>query len=405
MPSAADPRPRPSAAQDRSAGRRLAVYFDRHGRMVYGLCTVLLRDPLEAEDAAQQSFLSAYRAMLSGVEPRDPAAWLAAIARNECRLRIRGRMRASLELRADYAAVAASAQDAVERKEQFAALYEALRELPEGQRNALVLRDVFGLRYREVSAALGISLVAVESLLFRARRRVQARLRPLRDSLGGLLLPPALERALTESVPAFAAGGASAGVGAAAAATMAKVAAAPAAKVAAVSLAVGAAGGSSIADQRPTAPPEVSPAVAGRVSAAPPARPAISPRVPVQASGVSGRSEQGRGAAGEGEDDESVEHSGPGGSDDQARETESADDDHSGPGRGRSGDSDLRAGSSGPGGDDSEPEVVETVEAVDTDGVDPEEPEDVPEEEERGGGGSSGSGGGDSSGSGGGDSD
>jgi RNA polymerase sigma-70 factor (ECF subfamily) len=398
--SSAAPRPRPSDPRDRTAGRRLAVYFDRHGRMVYGLCTLLLRDPLEAEDAAQQSFLSAYRAMLSGVEPRDPAAWLAAIARNECRLRIRGRMRAPLELRADYAAVAASAQDALERKEQFAALYEALRDLPEGQRNALVLRDVFGLRYREVSAALGISLVAVESLLFRARRRVQARLRPLRDSLGGVLLPPALERVLTESVPAFAAGGASAGVGAAAAATMAKVAAAPAAKVAAVSLAVGAAGGSSIADQRPTAPPEASPAVAGRVLTAPPARPAVTARVPVQAGGASGRSEQERGGgAGEGEDGESADHSGPGGSDDEGGERESAHKDHSGQGRGHGGDRDLRAGSSGPGGEDSEPKVVGTVEA--------EELEDEPEEdeEESGGGGSSGSGGGGSSGSGSGGSD
>jgi DNA-directed RNA polymerase specialized sigma24 family protein len=41
----------------------------------------------------QQAFLSAYRSILAGNEPRQPAAWLATIARNECLDRIRARMR------------------------------------------------------------------------------------------------------------------------------------------------------------------------------------------------------------------------------------------------------------------------------------------------------------------------
>ena len=43
--------------------------------MVYGVCRLILRDPVEAEDAAQQTFLSAYRALLRGTTPREPDAW------------------------------------------------------------------------------------------------------------------------------------------------------------------------------------------------------------------------------------------------------------------------------------------------------------------------------------------
>ena len=57
--------------------------FDERGRTVQrGLCRLLLREYAEAEDAAQQTFLSAYGALLRGSEPRHPAAWLATIARS-----------------------------------------------------------------------------------------------------------------------------------------------------------------------------------------------------------------------------------------------------------------------------------------------------------------------------------
>src|SRR5207244_10681139 len=49
-----------------------------------------------AEDAAQQTFLSAYANLLGGTKPREPAPWLATIARNECRSRVQRRMREPL---------------------------------------------------------------------------------------------------------------------------------------------------------------------------------------------------------------------------------------------------------------------------------------------------------------------
>src|SRR5882672_2670818 len=62
-----------------AAARTEELYRD-HGRLVGGLCRALLRDPAEGEDAAQQVFLAAHRALLNGTSPREPAAWLATIA-------------------------------------------------------------------------------------------------------------------------------------------------------------------------------------------------------------------------------------------------------------------------------------------------------------------------------------
>ncbi len=103
----------PPAARRAIAGR-VAALFDEHASMVLGLCRLLLRDHHEAEDAAQQTFVSAYRSLLRGNEPRDDASWLAAIARNECRARIRKRMRAPIALDGEIVAQLADPSDIVE---------------------------------------------------------------------------------------------------------------------------------------------------------------------------------------------------------------------------------------------------------------------------------------------------
>jgi RNA polymerase sigma-70 factor (ECF subfamily) len=197
------------------------VLFEEHGRMVYGISRLLLRDPLEAEDAAQQTFLSAYRALLAGQEPRDPSAWLGTIARNECRSRARARHAEPLTLVQEPAGDELHRD--VGRREEIQALCAALTELPPQQRDAVVLREFYGLSYAEVAAALGLSGAAVESLLFRGRKRLQEQLRPLRSALGVLVLPVTLRDSLAQALPGFGAGAASTGAGGA---VLAKLAAA-----------------------------------------------------------------------------------------------------------------------------------------------------------------------------------
>jgi RNA polymerase sigma factor (sigma-70 family) len=203
---------------DGAAAARTEALYAQYGRMVGGLCRALLRDPVEAEDAAQQTFLSAHRALLNGSDPHEPAAWLATIARNECWARIKTRMReplpsAMLETRASSAA-----DPVVEalRRADLAALWAAIDALPPAQRDALLLREFGGLSYEELAAALAVSAPAVESLLFRARRRLRVQLRAAFAALTGASWLDGLARLISGGGAPAAAKVAALGVGAAA---------------------------------------------------------------------------------------------------------------------------------------------------------------------------------------------
>jgi RNA polymerase sigma factor (sigma-70 family) len=345
----------------RAAGERVAGLFEEHGRMVYGVCRLVLRDPVEAEDAAQQTFLSAYRGLLAGQEPRDPSAWLGTIARNECRTRMRAQRTEPLTL-----VTAVSGDDTqrdVGRRAEIEALCAALAELPQQQRDAIVLREFYGLSYAEVAGALGLSGAAVESLIFRSRKRLQEQLRPMRSALGVLTLPLTLRDSLAQALPGFGGAGASAGAGAA---VLTKVGSAPlAAKIAAATLAVGTAGVAGVethhAQRRTHTPPKHH--AAAQVRELVPARAAqTAPVVKVSlAAATTPKPEQGHGGDRSGSSDD---HSGPSGDGDQSQ-VEPSD----------------QSERSGPSGHEQEAQVVEPAETP---------------EPEHGGGGDRGSGGGDS---------
>ena len=185
--SAPEPLPALSRLDGNGAARAWTEeLFTRHGRMVAGLCRLLVRDAAEAEDAAQQTFLSAHRALLNGSAPREPAPWLATIARNECRARARARMREPLLLGdAEPSATSSDALSEAIRRADLAALWSAIDELPVPQREALLLREFGGLSYEELASALAVSQSAVESLLFRARRGLRERLSVAHAGLAG----------------------------------------------------------------------------------------------------------------------------------------------------------------------------------------------------------------------------
>ena len=212
---AADPIRSAGDPDARVAGARIAELFERHSRMVYGLCRARLRDPDEADDATQATFVSAYAALLGGGKVRDPAAWIATIARNECTTRASARMREPLSLVDTDLVHGAGPEAELDRKAVVEELQQAIAELPDKQREAVVLRDLYGLHYNEVGAALGISVASVESLLFRARRTLRVSLKPLAG--GSLVVPIAVREGVAQALPGFttagaAGGGAAAGV-------------------------------------------------------------------------------------------------------------------------------------------------------------------------------------------------
>ena len=190
--------PETFSASDPDAGIRVAALYEAHGRTIVGLCRFLLRDATEAEDAAQQSFLSAYRSLLGGAVPREPAAWLAAIARNECWLRIKRRMREPLALH-EVPCPQADPLEAAARNADFATLRAGLEALSQPQREAFMLREFAGLSYSELALALGVTEPAVDSLLFRARTSLRRAL----SAANGILVPVALRDQLARLIPGF----------------------------------------------------------------------------------------------------------------------------------------------------------------------------------------------------------
>jgi len=208
------PRGRPG---ERAAAARTEELYGRYARTVSGLCRALLRDRAEAEDAAQQAFLSAHRALLNGSDPREPAAWLAAIARNECWARIRTRMREPLPVHElETASLQTDPLTEAIRRADLTALWAAIAALPSKQRDALLLREFGGLSYEELAEALAVSGPAVESLLHRARTRLRMQLRAAYASLSGASWIEALVRLFAGGGAPVAAKVAALGVGAAA---------------------------------------------------------------------------------------------------------------------------------------------------------------------------------------------
>ena len=197
-----------SRANRRVVGGRVAALFDEHAAMVLGLCRLLLRDHHEAEDAAQQTFVSAYRALLRGTEPREPGPWLAAIARNECRARLRKRMRAPVPLDGELELELSDSSDDLaeltDRRTELRQLAVEIAKLPSRQREAIALRDFLGLSYEEVATTLKVSVPVVESLLFRARRRLRDTVRTVpRYAAGIVMVPIAMRAAVARDVPDF----------------------------------------------------------------------------------------------------------------------------------------------------------------------------------------------------------
>ena len=319
----------------RTASARVADLFERHGRMAHGICRAMLRDVHEAEDATQQTFLSAHCALLGGAHVRDEGAWIATIARNECRTRIAAGMRTALPVNDDDLLEIADGVDDAERRLQARTLREALEELPERQREAVILRYVFGLRYGEVAKALGLSRPATDALLFRARRTLRVRLR--HGVAVALAVPLSVRDELAHALPGFEA---QAGSGAAAAGVaggiFAKLASAPAAaKLATATVAASTVGAVGAVESDRPAPGASAPV---RLEAAA----AVGQRSPMPVvAGAQGRSG--------GDEEPDGDRSGPGGGSDDAESR--ADDRGEGSSTSaRGGDDERESSSRGPSG-------------------------------------------------------
>jgi RNA polymerase sigma factor (sigma-70 family) len=171
-----------------------------HQDQVYSLALRFMGQRASAEDATQEAFLRAYRAIRTFRGDRF-RAWLLSIVANTCRDELRRQRRRpalSLDLpRGDDGAAfdpvdpGRTPEDGAMNSELRAALERALLQLPEDWRLVVVLSDVHGLSYQEVAQVAALPVGTVKSRLSRARGR-------LRDILmaTGELVPPSGRRSV-----------------------------------------------------------------------------------------------------------------------------------------------------------------------------------------------------------------
>ena len=169
---------RPRLAQgEGSPQERTGDLYERYYDRVFGYCLYKLGDRQEAEDATQTTFLWVMRGLEHGIEPRLEANWLFTIAQNACRARIktRGRKR-ERETLSDPQILEQVAPGRMGVHDELLGLEDALRDMPELQRQAIILREWRGFSYKEIAAELDLTDAAVETLIFRARRSLASRL-------------------------------------------------------------------------------------------------------------------------------------------------------------------------------------------------------------------------------------
>ena len=167
---------------DAAAARLLA---QRLTPLAYGHAFRVLRDGAEAEDVAQEAMMRLWRVAPDWrAGEAKVSTWLYRVVANLCTDRLRRRRTVSVDEVTEPADPAASAETRMQQGARAEALQSALMQLPERQRQAVVLRHIEGLANPEIAVILGIGVEAVESLTARGKKALKQALAGQKTALG-----------------------------------------------------------------------------------------------------------------------------------------------------------------------------------------------------------------------------
>jgi len=165
------------------------ILVNRHQTSVLNLIYRFIGDRTQAKDLSQEVFLRVWQAA-KGYEPKAKfTTWIYRITTNLCFNELKSSRRKKWfqffrfgedqEKTAEERLVdpAPSPEDLLLSREQGRLISDALQSLPENQRMALILKRYDDLSYEEIARILGCSVSAVESLLVRAKRTLQEKLK------------------------------------------------------------------------------------------------------------------------------------------------------------------------------------------------------------------------------------
>lgn len=148
-------------------------------KRIYNLTLRMVGNPEDALDLSQEAFLNAWKGLPSFQGGSAFSTWLYRLASNACLDFLRSKKRRQDSIGSAFSLDDEDApsppddslrpEDHLERKERSAALYRAMQYLPDHHRQVLVMRELSGLSYQEISDVLELDLGTVKSRLTRAR--------------------------------------------------------------------------------------------------------------------------------------------------------------------------------------------------------------------------------------------
>jgi RNA polymerase sigma-70 factor (ECF subfamily) len=168
----------PAAMSTSTHSAEFERIFLPHLNSAYNLARLLLRNSQDAEDVVQEAYLRALRAF-AGFRGGASRPWFLTIVRNTCFSWLRSKLNDPELLEFDsesHSSELSSPEQQTLDLERSQALEHCIADLPSEFREALVLREVEGLSYREIAQITGVPAGTVMSRLSRARARVAEKL-------------------------------------------------------------------------------------------------------------------------------------------------------------------------------------------------------------------------------------
>jgi RNA polymerase sigma factor (sigma-70 family) len=149
--------------------RAFAAIFSRYHQPLYRFCMAIVGNPEDAQDVLQNTMIKVLRALPGEEREIELKPWLYRIAHNEA-IDLLRRRRETRPLDAEQAAPGYGLAEDAATRERLRRLLADLRELPERQREVLVMRELAGLEFEEIGAALDTSDAVARQTLYEARQ-------------------------------------------------------------------------------------------------------------------------------------------------------------------------------------------------------------------------------------------
>ncbi|MGN6588421.1 MAG: sigma-70 family RNA polymerase sigma factor [Solirubrobacterales bacterium] len=152
--------------------RAFAAIFRRYHQCLYRFCLAIVGNPEDAQDALQNTMIKVLRALPGEERKIELKPWLYRIAHNGS-IDLLRRRRETRQLDVEQIAPGYGLAEDAATRERLRRLLADMRELPERQREVLVMRELSGLDFEEIGAALGTSGAVARQTLYEARQSLR----------------------------------------------------------------------------------------------------------------------------------------------------------------------------------------------------------------------------------------